>query len=393
MSNIHLVLVGNYLRDRQESMERFAQILVSELPQHDITVQLMQPQLVFARWGAPHHGFGKWLGYVDKNLIFPQRLGRIVKKLRLEHGKRLRAHVCDHSNAVYLPCFTGLNATITCHDLLAVRAARGEIPQHRVGTTGKKLQKWIAESMKKAAHIACVSRSTMMDVQRISKAHSDRLSVIYNGLNHPFRQIPQLEALRLVQKEAPLHAELFSRPFILHVGGNPWYKNRGGVLHIYEQLTRIHSDAPSLIMAGKPLPADLLQIKNSMSSARNVLTLPDLSNDAVMALYNLAELLLFPSFEEGFGWPILEAQACGCPVVTTRKAPMTEVGAEAARYLDPGDVKQSAEVLRRVLSDRVEMETMKACGLENAKNFTTERMITSYARLFSEKRQVPVCAE
>ena len=67
--------------------------------------------------------------------------------------------------------------------------------------------------------------------------------------------------------------------------------------------------------------------------AASVIPLTNVDNETLRALYSAAELLLFPSLEEGFGWPIVEAQACGCRVVTSQKAPMTEAGGDAAFYL------------------------------------------------------------
>jgi glycosyltransferase involved in cell wall biosynthesis len=108
-------------------------------------------------------------------------------------------------------------------------------------------------------------------------------------------------------------------------------------------------------------------------------------NEDLRALYSLAELVLFPSWAEGFGWPILEAQACGCRVVTTGRPPMTEVGGQAAAYLDPADVADAAEAVRRVLGETdADRNARVRAGLANARRFSTDKMIDKYLHIYHE---------
>jgi glycosyltransferase involved in cell wall biosynthesis len=119
-------------------------------------------------------------------------------------------------------------------------------------------------------------------------------------------------------------------------------------------------------------------------SEKEVTFLQDLDDAELAALYRGAELLLFPSLEEGFGWPVVEAQACGCPVVTTGKTPMTEAGGSAAIYLeDPCDAKSAAEVVVRVLNyDLTSRTRLLNEGFQNAKKFTRTTMIAEYVRIY-----------
>jgi glycosyltransferase involved in cell wall biosynthesis len=124
--------------------------------------------------------------------------------------------------------------------------------------------------------------------------------------------------------------------------------------------------------------------------ADDVIVLPQVSNEDLCALYSSAELLLFPSIAEGFGWPIAEAMACGCRVVTTGCAPMTEVGGDAAIYLNPADespdwIKHAAaKVLQTLEQSAGAREATIRAGFEQAKKFTTDGMIEKYLRLYRE---------
>ena len=81
--------------------------------------------------------------------------------------------------------------------------------------------------------------------------------------------------------------------------------------------------------------------------APNVYQLTAVSDANLQALYSLATALLYPSWQEGFGWPIIEAQSCGCPVFTSNRAPMTEVASTAAVYFNPHDPVQAAAIIWR----------------------------------------------
>jgi glycosyltransferase involved in cell wall biosynthesis len=149
------------------------------------------------------------------------------------------------------------------------------------------------------------------------------------------------------------------------------------VLAIYAALEkRLGQAPPRLVFIGPPVDS-----KNPRVEARS-----GVSNEALAALYSGAELLLFPSLEEGFGWPVIEAHACACRVVTTRKAPLTEVGGEAAIYLeDPTDAEAGAARVAEVLAqDAVTRSSVVAEGITNAARFSTAGMIRQYLDIYHE---------
>ena len=103
-----------------------------------------------------------------------------------------------------------------------------------------------------------------------------------------------------------------------------------------------------------------------------------LSNEQLEGLYSCALALLFPSLEEGFGWPILEAQACGCPVVTTDRAPMNDVAGGAAILIDPTQ-PAAAGMIAEGLRDTTRL---RSDGLRNAASYTAERMFEQCEALY-----------
>lgn len=367
---MNILLVGNYAFDAQQSMLRFADVLERGLTQAGHTVRCIRPSIAVARlWPIPGT-LRKWAGYTDKYLLFPLQLRR-------ELGWADVVHVCDQANSLYTRYLNGVPHLVTCHDLLAVRCAKGEFAGQRVGWTGRQYQKMIIAGLNRAEHIACVSEATRRDVERLTNHRNGRLTVVRNGLNHDYQRLPADEAIATL-KQAGVDN---SRPFFLHVGGNSWYKNRLGAIAIFHEL-RQHPGMKDfrLIMAGHRWTGEIHRFVREHNLAGEVVesVLPD--NDILCALYSTATALLFPSLEEGFGWPVIEAQACGCPVITSNRAPMTEVAGGAAVYIDPEKPTAAAAEIVRRFSD---LPAIGRNGMQNARQYSTKQMIEAYLDLYA----------
>jgi glycosyltransferase involved in cell wall biosynthesis len=259
--------------------------------------------------------------------------------------------------------------------MLAIRSALGEIPENRTRLTGRIYQRRILKGLNRARRVACVSNATKVDLERLTKLKSNQVTVVENGLNYPYGPSARGDALDEIA------AKTGARPnrFILHVGGNQWYKNRAGVVGIYAELLKLLPEGPDLYLLGKPLTKELETQIDAANIRERIQTLHACDNEDLRALYSAADALLFPSLAEGFGWPIIEAQACGCPVVTSNSAPMTEVGGDGAVFIDPRDWRSAAATLRDLLwesgLDRA-VRRQKLVG--NAARFSADRMIDRY---------------
>lgn len=396
-----VLLIGNYGYDRQESMQRFAKVLADELPKHGVEVIVCNPAPLFGTLRPSAVGLGKWLGYIDKFIIFPVLLARQLSSLKtqcLERERGLVAHICDHSNAVYVRYLGTVGHLVTCNDLLAVRSALGEIKQNATRWSGRFLQKMILAGLNRAQRVACISEATGSDLLRISKLSPNRVGVIYMGQNHPYHPVPSATARTRIARGLD-GQEISDSTFILHVGGNHWYKNRRAVLEIYGAMRTLMASIgaaaiPRLVMIGPSPTSEMNVVLDRQPELKaEVVFLQDITNEELAAFYSVAELLLFPSIEEGFGWPISEAQACGCRVVTTGKAPMTEVGGDAAAYLSPADVDGSdADGFERAARGVVEILNEDHSsrrqrierGLKNAARFSTDGMVRQYLETYRE---------
>jgi glycosyltransferase involved in cell wall biosynthesis len=121
--------------------------------------------------------------------------------------------------------------------------------------------------------------------------------------------------------------------YFLHVGGNQYYKNRKGVLEIYSAWQKKNKINIPMLMIGANPNEDLLTFQKNSEFKNNIHFITDFPDELMNEAYSGAICLIFPSLDEGFGWPIIEAMACGCAVITTKKQPMIEVAGDAGIFI------------------------------------------------------------
>lgn len=363
-----VLLVGNYRPDAQQSMLRYAEMLRDGLGALACEAELLQPPVFFGRL-ARH----KYFAYLDKFLLFPSRLRRAIRRAR-RNGRKVLVHICDHSNAMYAGVCLGAPVLVTCHDLLAVRGALGEETDCPASLLGRLLQRWIVRGLSQAWCVACVSAATLQDARRLIVV--PRLVRVPMGLNYPYRPLDVGEAARRL---APLR--LPSLPFVLHVGSSQPRKNREAFLRIFARAAASWNGVA--VFAGEPLTPALLRQAEELGIRDRVHSIADPENPVLHALYARATALLFPSRFEGFGWPIIEAQACGCPVICSDIAPLPEVAGEGAILCPLADEAAFTDALLR-LTVAEERAQWARRALANAENYTNQKMLQAYVELYRE---------
>lgn len=306
---------------------------------------------------------------MDKFVVFPTKLRRAAAWADV-------VHICDHSNAMYVAHLEGKPHVVTCHDLLAVRGALGEKTDCPATATGKILQGWILRSLQRAQLIACVSAATRADLLRLAGEQMQSKScVVLLSIAPTMRRLTANEARERVAK---LLGER-RKPFLLNVGSSLTRKNRDGALRIFKKISeRIDCD---LVFAGEPLSPELRRLKSEIGLNGNVIEIAQPDDETLEALYSGAFALLYPTKFEGFGWPAIEAQMCGCPVVSSASTSIPEVVGDTALLRAPADENGFAEDVLK-LTDRRTREQYVARGFENVKRFAPERMVSDYIEIY-----------
>jgi hypothetical protein len=211
-----------------QSMPRFAMMLEKGMKERGHHVSAWAPQPKFFRLAVPGK-FKKWMGYIDQYLVFPLQI-----KSRIRKGQKNTLYVfTDNALGPWVPLVAQLPHVIHCHDFLAQRSGLGEIPENITGWTGRKYQQFIRRGYSKGENFISVSLKTREDLHRFLNRIPARSEMVYNGLNRSFEPKPLAETRALLSSKFDID---LSAGFLLHVGGNLWYKNRLGVIEIYECL-------------------------------------------------------------------------------------------------------------------------------------------------------------
>ncbi len=362
-----------------QSMPRFARMIEAGMTArgHDVQVWTVHPRF----YKIPFERMRKWFGYLDQFVIFPLE----VRWRMLRLPKDTLFVFTDQALGPWIPLTKRRPHVIHCHDFLALRSSRGEFPEIATSWTGRLYQSLIQSGFAKGRNFISVSGNTQRELHRFL-VHKPTISeVVYNGLNYPYYRLPVADAKREIHA---LSAPLPNEGFILHVGGNQWYKNRAAVLEIYEELAARMDRPPALWMVGMPPPEQLRERMRRLKRGQ-ARFISGITNRQLQACYSLARALIFPSLEEGFGWPIVEAMACGCPVVTTAAAPMTEIGGSAAVFVprvrvdDQRSIAGAAGALADLLSEGVSQTVARrSSGARQAQRFSTEAAMSQYERVY-----------
>jgi glycosyltransferase involved in cell wall biosynthesis len=306
-------------------MPRFARMLADGMSERGHKVTTWAPQARLVRLPLPG-ALRKWMGYIDQYLIFP---AEVRKQLKQYPADTLFVFT-DQALGPWVPLVAGRPHVIHCHDFLAQRSALGEIAQNPTSWTGRQYQAFIRQGYRKGRHFISVSHTTRTDLHRFLPAPAARSEVVYNGFNQKIVSLDAGEARVALGQHAGLELKT---GYLLHVGGNQWYKNREGVIELYDAWRASGGEALPLLLVGEAPHKELETLRDQSAFKSDIYFLVGLSDELVRTAYAGATVFLFPSLAEGFGWPIAEAMAAGSPVITTQEAPMTEVGGEAAYYI------------------------------------------------------------
>jgi glycosyltransferase involved in cell wall biosynthesis len=372
-----VVLLANYRLDGQQSMLRYASALARDLGAAGIPTRVVHPAAVC---GAPVARLvprlAKWAGYVDKYVVFVAYL--VVLRLSLARRRGVVFHICDQGNAPWLRALPRGRTVITCHDVIAIRAALGEegtgVAPSR---TGRLLQGHILRWLLRARWVTCVSQHTLSQVEDLAGrfpdwANSEAQRVhIPNALNADFSPLPEADRVARLAEVGMADAP----QFLLHVGHGHPRKNRALLVRLL--VDQAHPWPGIVCFAGGAVDPDLQAVINECGVDDRVRSVVGPTHEQLVALYQSCAAFVFPSFSEGFGWPIIEAQQAGAPVLASDVAPMPEVGGDGARYADPRQPGDFAEVLSQLdLADQA--------GARNADRFDPQAINETRLELYAQ---------
>jgi glycosyltransferase involved in cell wall biosynthesis len=369
---IRVAIVADLPEERWHSMDLVANALFDTLTNspsaRDLSVEVLRPSLP-----RPHHGVRRFI----------KRFWDYPRWLRQRRQAFDVFHVIDHSYAHLVHVLPPERTVVTCHDIDAFLSILE--PDKATSRLPWTLVRRVLDGMRKAAYVTCDSRATYEELRRYDLIPPARLVIVPNGVHAAYTPRPasaaDCEVARLL---GPRSSDC---PELLHVGSSVPRKGIEFLLHI---VAAVRGAVPGvrLIKAGGALTGAQHDLAAALGLEPAITEVPELEVDRVAALYRRASVVLVPSAREGFGLPVIEALACGTPVVATDLPVLREVGGAAARYAPFGEIGAWRKTIVEILQedrDPAAGERRRA-GCVQAGKFSWdshgEAMARLYRRLF-----------
>jgi glycosyltransferase involved in cell wall biosynthesis len=356
MDRLGITLFRNYVEDERFSMEVYADGLVKAMRTHfpgrchlHEFIPTLPKGLKAGLWGMRLARYG----------VYPWQAHR--------HPGQIN-HIIDPGYGHLLYTLDPRRTVVTVHDLIPLLAWRGEIADHPRGKRPL-LNLFSFKALRRAQHLIADSENTRRDLVNILAIPDYRIRVIYPGIDTKFRPYGQSDknmagaALGLTGCETKR----------VLVTGSQFYKNHGIALRALARLRTMYEKPLQLLKLGPPTPEFKAAVRNcGLEDITHYLV--GVSDDHMPALYNSVDILLFPSLYEGFGWPPLEAMACGTPVVASNAASLPEAIGDAGLMCSPQDYGGLAQAMHTLLTDNDFRLAVIERGLIQASRFSWEKV-------------------
>lgn len=277
-----------------------------------------------------------------------------------------------HSLAQRPPAFHFSREIVTIHDVFPLAGRDYSTPEFQ-----KKFGSLLLKSADRASVIISPSQYTATELQRVAGLPPEKIRVIPDGVDLPGRTMP--EHARIAERERRVGK---GNRLVLMVGAIQTRKNTLGAVRAIEGMPPNYR----LVLAGSDGhgAGQTHDYIRRAGLGERVEALGYVGQEALARLYQAADAVLFPSFEEGFGFPVLEAMAFGTPVVAAQTSSLPELGGDAALYVDPHDERNMREQVRQAAENELLRQKMIQRGLERVKQFTWRRTAAATLGVYND---------
>lgn len=292
---------------------------------------------------------------------------QISLPLAVKHDRLDVLHCPANTAPIFLP--KPLKLILTIHDVMYL-FPNSILPQSPslYQRAGRLYYRWMTpQAAKRAVRIMTVSESSKRDIADKLCVPSEKIQMVYEAGNATCRRFNDPLPVLEVKKHYAIEGR-----YVFALGALDPRKNTVHVIRAYTRLLRIYSQPVQLVLAGLSQEAKnkFNVLVSELGLNGKVVVLGFISEQELAALYNGAELFLYPSLYEGFGMPVLEAMTCGAPVVTSPSGSLPEIAGDAALMVDPHNPDEIAEAMLRILSDNLLRERLIKMGMEQAGRFS-----------------------
>ena len=312
--------------------------------------------------------------YLDRTLVLPRSIRmNAIRRVAAPFYMAWKGFDLLHFPAepsLYLLRSGRARVVVTIHGLASIR-----LPAELHEKLPRRAQLKYKHLLDSVDRIVTVSESSKRDIVEVYTIPPERIDVIYNGIDEVFHS----EASDLPEIDTG------DRPFILSVCATIPKKNVSSIIHTLAALKERGLPHRLIHIGPRGSAQEALESEvRRFNLRRDVRFLGYVSKDELAAYYRAADALLFPSFHEGFGIPIVEAMASGCPVITSTAYSMPEIAGDAALLVDPYDVESLISMTHRLLTNRALREELIGLGLERARRFSWNRCADETIAVYRE---------
>jgi glycosyltransferase involved in cell wall biosynthesis len=293
-------------------------------------------------------------------------------------------HVLDHAYGHLAFALDPRRTVISCNSMSIPKAMQGRIPGFAIPAS-LRASMWLRhKGMLRSARIVACSHALKNDIVAVFRCDPSKISVVHDGINHSvFRRLTDRSSIDAVVRDYRLPTDGTRLVLVVSTAGGGGYKNRMGALRTHERLIRRGAKV-LLLLVGASLTAEEQQFLDQHRIGQSVRTLGRVSWDALVALYNLTDAFLFPSWDEGFGYPPIEAMACGAPVVVSSIPVLLETTGGMALSAPPDDPEALANKVQQILDDASLAQQLRAGGLTQAQRYSWTRYAGEIADVYRE---------
>lgn len=291
-----------------------------------------------------------------------------------------------HCTSNTAPIFTSLPLVVTLHDIIYMESSYFKILKgtgtlyQKFGNLYRKI--FVPKIVKKSKKIITVSHFEKNRIgQFFGMANSPKLTAVYNGVSEHFKKITDQAELKRVKEKYNLPDHYF-----FFLGNTDPKKNTKGTLKAFSDYLKATDSDIKLVMLDydrDELEKLLIEI-NDRSLINNILLTGYVTNTDLPAIYSLCEVFLYPSLRESFGIPMLEAMACGVPVITSNTSSMPEIAGDAAMIIDPFKPEQITDALMQITTNKSLKNKLIEKGLQQSAKFSWNAMAKDVLEIYNQ---------
>jgi len=310
------------------------------------------------------------------NKIYNYLMHKIMHYPKVDQQFGFNLFFMPHINFISLT--SGCNSILTIHDLSFLRYKEYFSLRKNIWHQFINIKKLV----KKFNLIIAVSESTKNDLVELCNINPEKIRVIYSGISEQFRKIV-INDIKLLEVKKKYN---LPEKFIFYLSTLEPRKNVESIIQAYNELRNKNKNLADmkLVLAGaKGWKANnIFKIWEQSKYQEDIIFLGYVKGDDKVYFYNLASLFVYPSFYEGFGFPPLEAMACGTPVVTSSVSSLPEVVGDSAIMVDPYNINDIATAMEQVLTNQDLANLLIKKSLEQARQFSWQKSAREYLEVF-----------